>query len=45
VVVDHFHAIRLASMVVDRVRRRVQEVTLGIGAASMTRWTGSASCC
>jgi transposase len=29
VVVDHFHAIQLANMVVDQVRRRVQQVTLG----------------
>jgi transposase len=29
VVVDHFHAIRLANMVVDQVRRRVQQATLG----------------
>jgi transposase len=29
VVVDHFHAIRLATTVVDQVRRRTQQVTLG----------------
>jgi transposase len=29
VVVDHFHAIRLANLVVDQVRRRTQQVTLG----------------
>jgi transposase len=29
VVVDHFHAIRLANAVVDQTRRRVQQVTLG----------------
>jgi transposase len=29
VVVDHFHAVRLANMVVDQVRRRVQQATLG----------------
>jgi transposase len=29
VVVDHFHAIRLANTVVNQVRRRVQPVTLG----------------
>jgi transposase len=29
VVVDHFHAIRLANTVVDQVRRRVQQTTLG----------------
>ena len=29
VVVDHFHAIRLATAVVDQVRRRTQQATLG----------------
>jgi transposase len=29
VVVDHFHAVRLADVVVDQVRRRVQQATLG----------------
>jgi transposase len=29
VVVDHFHAIRLATTVVDQVRRRTQQATLG----------------
>jgi transposase len=29
VVVDHFHAVRLANMVVDQVRRRVQQAILG----------------
>ena len=29
VVVDHFHAIRLANLVVEQVRRRVQQATLG----------------
>ena len=29
VVGDHFHAIRLANMVVDQVRRRTQQATLG----------------
>jgi transposase len=29
VVVDHFHAIRLANVVVDQVRRRVQQATPG----------------
>jgi transposase len=29
VVVDHFHAIRLANAVVDQIRRRVQQATLG----------------
>jgi transposase len=44
-VVDHVHAIRLANTVVDQVRRRVQQATSAIVAASMTRSTGSASCC
>jgi transposase len=29
VVVDHFHAVRLANIVVDQVRRRTQQATLG----------------
>jgi transposase len=29
VVVDHFHAIRLANTMVDQVRRRTQQATLG----------------
>jgi Transposase len=29
VVVDHFHAVRLANLVVDQVRRRTQQATLG----------------
>jgi len=29
VVVDHFHAVRLANAVVDQVRRRTQQATLG----------------
>jgi transposase len=29
VVVDHFHAVKLANAVVDQVRRRVQQATLG----------------
>jgi transposase len=29
VVVDHFHAVRLANLVVDQTRRRVQQTTLG----------------
>ena len=45
VVVDHFHAIRLANAVVDQVRRRTQQATLGHRAASVTRCTASASCC
>jgi transposase len=45
VVVDHFHAIRLANTVVDQVRRRTQQATLGHRVASTTRCTASASCC
>jgi transposase len=44
VVVDHFHAIRLANAVVGQVRRRVQQATLGHWAASAIRCTASASC-
>jgi transposase len=29
VVVDHFHAVRLANMTVDQARRRIQQATLG----------------
>jgi transposase len=29
VVVDHFHAIKLANAVVDQIRRRTQQATLG----------------
>ena len=29
VVVDHFHAIRLANLVVDQTRRRIQQATMG----------------
>jgi hypothetical protein len=45
VVVDHFHAVRLANMVVDQTRRRVQQATLGHRGRSTTRYTGSASSC
>ena len=45
VVVDHFHAIRLANTVVDQVRRRVQQATLGHGGVRTIRCTASASCC
>jgi transposase len=45
VVVDHFHAIRLANTVLDQVRRRTQQATSGIGAANATRCIASASCC
>ncbi len=44
VVADHFHVIRLANLVVDQVRRRTQQATLG-QAASAIRCTASASCC
>jgi hypothetical protein len=44
VVVDHFHAIRLANLVVDQVRRRTQQATLGTGDANAIRCTASASC-
>jgi transposase len=45
VVVDHFHAIRLANTVGDQVCRRTQQATLGHRGASRTRCTASASCC
>jgi transposase len=45
VVVDHFHAIRLANWVVDQVRRRTQQATSGTGDANAIRCTASASCC
>jgi Transposase len=45
VVVDHFHAVRLAKVVVDQVRRRIEQATWAIGAASPIRCTASASCC
>jgi transposase len=45
VVVDHFHAVRLANVVVDQVRRRIEQATWAIGAASPIRCTASASCC
>jgi transposase len=44
VVVDHFHAVRLANLVVDQSRRRTQQATWAIEAASRTRCTASASC-
>jgi transposase len=44
VVVDHFHAIRLANAVVDQVRRRVQQATLGHRGRKQDRCTASASC-
>jgi hypothetical protein len=45
VVVDHFHAIKLANTVVDQVRRRTSRPPSGIGAASPIRCTASVSCC
>jgi transposase len=45
VVVDHFHAIRLANTVVDQVRRRVQQATLGHRGRKRDPRTASASCC
>jgi transposase len=44
VVVDHFHAIKLANTVVDQVRR-IQQATLGHRGASQIRCIASASCC
>jgi transposase len=43
-VVDHFHAIRLANTVVDQVRRRTQQATLGHQGRKRDRCTTSASC-
>jgi transposase len=45
VVVDHFHAIKLANAVVDQVRRRIQQATLGHRGASPIPCTASVSCC
>jgi transposase len=45
VVVDHFHAVRLANAVVDQVRRRTQRPPWATAAASAIRCTASASCC
>jgi transposase len=45
VMVDHFYAIKLANTVVDQVRRRTQQATLGHRGRRVTRCTGSASCC
>ncbi len=44
-VIDHFHAIRLASEAVNDVRRRVQQDTLGHRGRKHDRSTGSACCC
>ena len=40
--VDHFHAIRLASEAVNDVRRRIQQATTGHRGAKATRSTASA---
>jgi transposase len=45
VVVDHFHAIRLANLVVDQVRRRTHRLLWATGAANKIPCTASASCC
>jgi transposase len=45
VVVDHFHAVRLANMVVDQTRRGCSRSPSAIGAASALPCTASASCC
>ena len=45
VVVDHFHAIKLAGAVVDQVRRRTSRPPSATGGASTTACTASASCC
>jgi transposase len=45
VVVDHFHAIRLANAVVDQAAGGPSRPPSAIGAASATRCTASASCC
>jgi transposase len=45
VVVDHFHAIKLANTVVDQVRRRTQQATLGHRGRKPDPLYRSASCC
>ena len=45
VVVDHFHAIRLANMVVDQSAGGPNRPPWGIGAANAIRCIASASCC
>jgi transposase len=45
VVVDHFHAIRLANTVVDQIRRRTQQATLGRRGRTRDPRDRSASCC
>ena len=44
-VVDPFHAVKLANAAIHDVRHRVQQGTLGHRATSATRSTGSAGCC
>jgi transposase len=41
VVVDHFHAIKLANTIVDQTRRRTQQALLGHRGRKPTRCTGS----
>jgi transposase len=45
VVVDHFHAIKLATTVVDQVRRRTQQATVGHRGRKPDPLYASASCC
>ena len=45
VVVDAFHVVRLGNQVVDEVRRRVQQATLGHRGRTGDRSTASADCC
>jgi transposase len=45
VVVDHFHAVRLANTVVDQIAVACSRRSLATGAAGVTRCTASASCC
>jgi len=44
-VLDAFHVVKLAIMVVDDTRRRVQQEVTGTGVAGMTRCTGSGTSC
>lgn len=43
VVIDHFHAVRLANAAIDDVRRRVQPTPSGTGAGAAIRSTASAA--
>ncbi len=45
VVLDHFHAVRLANAAVDDVRRRVQQEVLGHRRLRAIRSMASAACC